>query len=545
MFLISGYVSNFCTILQSNCRFQILSRFAVLRLVSVLFALLSVQAVATESAKTHSALGISLAKAGRLAEAEKELQQAAGDAPDVALYRAQLGSILGLEGKWNDALISFQKAVDLDPTNINFRRETAAVQWQLGLLSPAERNLRYILKRNPGDSGAVLLLGMVSEKAGDYEQAAQLLDSQFDLVTSQPDRTVALFHSLARSGHRDQLARVMEALKLRVNSPGWASAISRCSQIAASAGDLDMAKSLFSLISANEPSRSTAALQLATLLYNIGQVSDAKELLLQLVEHGPVSSDVQVLLGNCYETEHQAGLALEAYHRAIEIEPTRVDNYQDLIALLLVLGKSNDALELVNHVVTMAPRDARPWVWKGNLSLRKNAYKDALESYTHAIRLDRSNADAVLGIATVHFVAGENALAIAGYRAGMARFPKDARFYIACAETLLASPDSLKLQAEAKNLLQQAEKLNPQSAEAHYQLGQLALQNGAFKDAAAELSLSLRSDPNQSKAHFALSSLYRKMGRTDDAKHEFDIYQQLKQAEERPVTAPIAAEGKP
>lgn len=514
-------------------------------LIAVLLTLLSNQSVRAQKAQDHSALGISLAKAGKLAEAESELQQATHGAPGVALYRAQLGSILGLEGKWNEALASFQKAVELAPTNISFRRETAAVQWQLGLMSSAEKNLRYVLAKSPGDPGSVLLLGMVNEKLGRYETAAGLLDSQFDLVISQPDRTFALFHSLVRSGQLSKLAKIVDVLRLRRNDPGWPSAISRCTQIAASGSDLETAKSLFALIPLNEPTRPTAGIQLATLQYNVGQVSDAKELLLQLVEQGVVSADLQLLLGNCYETERQPSLALQAYRRAIEAEPTRVDSYQDPIALLVNVGKSSDALELVNHAIRIAPDDARPWVWKGNLSLRKNEYKDAIASYTHASELDRSNADAILGIATVHFVAGQNAAAINQYRAGMVRFPNDARFYIACAETLLASPDSLKLQREAEDLLRKAAKLNPQSAEAHYQLGQLALQRGLFKEAAAEFAQSLQSDPNQSKAHFAMSVLYRRTGRADDARHEFEIYQRLKQAEEGGMATPTKGEEKP
>jgi uncharacterized protein HemY len=97
---------------------------------------------------------------------------------------------------------------------------------------------------------------------------------------------------------------------------------------------------------------------------------------------------------------------------------------------------------------------------------------------------------------------------------------------------LLASPNSAKLQAEAQRLLESAVKLAPRSAEARYQLGQLALQQRRWKDAETEFSLSLQTDPNQSKTHFALSALYRKMGRTEDARRQFAIYQDLKRTEE-------------
>jgi cytochrome c-type biogenesis protein CcmH/NrfG len=167
-----------------------------------------------------------------------------------------------------------------------------------------------------------------------------------------------------------------------------------------------------------------------------------------------------------------------------------------------------------------------------HVNLQANAYEDAIENYTHASKLDSSNAEAILGLATVHFVVGQNDAAVAEYKTGIEKFPNDARFYIGYAETLLASPDSRKLQAQAEKLLENAVKLAPQSAEAHYQLGQLALQQSRLNDAERHLLIALQLEPNQSKSHFALSVLYRRMKRTDDATKQFAIYQDLKRAEE-------------
>lgn len=515
--------------------------------IPVLFALLPMQSVVAQNVRPqdHANLGISLAREGRLPEAEQELQEAVNGAPEVALYRAQLASILGLQGKWKEALGNFQKAVDLEPTNINFRRETAAVQWQLGLLSSAEKNLNYVLEKHPDDPGSVLLLGLVNEKEGNYEIAARLLDSQFNLVITQPDRTVAWFHSSIRSGQRTQLAKVTDILRQRADDPAWAPALIQCMQIATIAGDFETAMTLFSVIPANEPSRADSGFQLAKALYSHGQVPAAKQLLLQLAEQGVMSADLQALLGACFEAEHQPALAREAYQREIDLDPSRIDYYHDMISLLLDMGKTNDAAAFVNRALMVAPNDARPWVWKAHVSLQANAYKDAIESYTHASKLDSSNPDAILGVATVYFILGQNDAAIAEYKKGIAMFANDARFYIGCAETLLASPDSRKLQPEATNLLEKAVKLAPQSAEAHYQLGQLALQQSRLHDAERELLISLQLGPDQSKAHFALSVLYRRMKRTDDATKQFAIYQDLKEAEEGAKRTVITAGEKP
>src|SRR6266480_4905239 len=141
---------------------QISPRFGLLSLISFVLAVLlaahsvSAQTVTTRNdrqnlpAQNHASRGILRAREGKLPEAEQELREAVRVGPGVASYRAQLG-----------------------------------------LLPSAEKNLRYVLERHPGDSGATLLLGLVKERSGDYSSAARLLDSQFDLVISQPDRTVA------------------------------------------------------------------------------------------------------------------------------------------------------------------------------------------------------------------------------------------------------------------------------------------------------------------------------------------------------------------
>jgi hypothetical protein len=53
-----------------------------------------------------------------------------------------------MERKWNESLTTFQKAAELDPANVCFRRETPALQWHLGLMDAAEKNLGYIPKKS-------------------------------------------------------------------------------------------------------------------------------------------------------------------------------------------------------------------------------------------------------------------------------------------------------------------------------------------------------------------------------------------------------------
>ena len=417
-----------------------------------------------EDAQAHAKQGIALAQGRNWAAAEHELQLATLAAPTVALYQAQLGSVLGLGGKWPQALASLEKAVKLEPGSVAYRREAAAVQWQLGLVNDAEKNLNYVLLKAPGDPGANLLLGLVADARGDYEKAVRLLQSQFASVAVQPDRALIFCHAWYASHQAGDAGNLIESFRAHVEDAAWGSAIARCTGLAAGAGNLPDAQALFALIAETAPYWLAAA--------------------------------------------------------------------DSLMALELAAGKTDDAVSLAHRAVAAHPDDARAWVMKGDVELRLNAYKDALQSYTHAGELDPSNADAVLDIAGVQFVAGDTDKAIAEYKRGIERFPKDARFYVACAETLLGAPEPGESSVYAEGLLKKAIALDLHSGEAHYQLGQLALQQGQLPQAEKELSTSLASGPDRSKVHFALSSVYRRMGRPEDAAKQLALYQQLKTAEE-------------
>lgn len=511
---------------DSKARFSILL-FAILAQIGVLHAQNEAEA------QKHAASGVALVGSQNFAEAEQEFRKAVHAAPKIAAYHAQLGSVLGLEGKWKESLQSLQEAVELEPSNVSFRREAAAVEWQLGLFNTAEKNLDYVLKSNPADAGAMLLLGMVSDAQGNYERAVELLTAQFDLVVAQPDRTVILFHSLYHSPEKSYLLRLVGTLQSHVGDPPWIDAISRCAAVSASEADLNTAETLFSLIPRdNDREQRAAALPLAALRYRSGRIVEAQTLLEQLIQRGWISADAQTLLGKCFESQHQATLAYAAYSKALELDPSDIARYDDLISLDLDSGKISDGEALANRAVTVAPTNARAWVLKGNAQLRGNVYKGALQSYKQAAKLDPSDPDTMLLIGGVHFITGDYDAAIAEYQAGIKRFPNDSRFYVNYSEVLLGSPEIAEQQSRAQSLLEKAIQLAPDSAEAHYQLGQLALRQGRLQDAEREFLASIASEPDLSKTHYALSLVYRRMRRSDESEKQFAIFQQLKRAEE-------------
>jgi Flp pilus assembly protein TadD len=95
---------------------------------------------------------------------------------------------------------------------------------------------------------------------------------------------------------------------------------------------------------------------------------------------------------------------------------------------------------------------------------------------------------------------------------------------------LLDSAPDDAAETRAAALLKTAVELNPNRAEPHYRLGNLALKNGSTEDALQHLELAARLAPRESKIQFALARLYRRLGRSDEAASAMSQYEKLKAA---------------
>ncbi len=152
------------------------NRIGLIILAILLFPFYSLAVLGAQSAagEEHARRAARLVQAGNLKGAEAEMRQAVELSPKESLYLERLGVILGMQQRPEEAGKCFEKALDLAPNNIAIRRNLAATQWQLGHLKEAAENLDIVLKAEPGDGQALLLLGKVSVSARQYAAALAL-----------------------------------------------------------------------------------------------------------------------------------------------------------------------------------------------------------------------------------------------------------------------------------------------------------------------------------------------------------------------------------
>ena len=477
----------------------------------------------SEDAQAHANQGLHLLEAGDLAGAEAELRLAVQKAPRDAGFLGTLGAILGMEHKLAESNVYLEKALRIDQHSTQTRRNLASNEFQLGDLSSARKNLLLLLENDPADKGAILLLGMVDEELKDYTSAIRLLSSVPDEVVQRPQSISALARAYYNTS---QLEKARETLHRLADPEG----VFLGGEVAAQARDLATAEQMFASIRSTYPDRAKLDYHLARAQYQAREFSACLETLQPLDAAGQATSEIENLIGWCYEGQGDFGRAVAAMDQAIARDPTRESNYLDVGRILLEAHRPKGALEAAKTALAVAPDSARAYGLKGLAESELSQPIDAVRSYLQAVKLDPNSSKALLGLAIAQEREGKIQDAQATFEKGIRQFPGYAVFYQEYGKMLLIfrGDDPEASEAHAVSLLTKAITLDNNLAVSHFELGNLALSKGQLAYAVTQLEAATKLSPSDSRAHYALSRAYRRLGRVEDADRELETFQSLK-----------------
>jgi len=136
----------------------------------------------------HYDLGCLYAVQKKFSLARKALRAALLLNPRFASAYDALGQAYEQEYYFDEALLFYGVATELEPDNVRFLTHLARVQMRISEFKGARESLRQILLFDPQDTESRYLLGTLQIRAGEYEQAAE----QFRrVVEGQPSHVMA------------------------------------------------------------------------------------------------------------------------------------------------------------------------------------------------------------------------------------------------------------------------------------------------------------------------------------------------------------------
>ena len=494
-------------------------------------------AYASSSEARAAALGNTLppSQQADLTAQEANLRELLHRAPNDDIALARLGTVLAMQSKFEESAQCFEKALRVNPSDVESRRSLATDYWQLGQSEKARTNLEIVLKAKPGDSLATLLLGMVSEDLGDHQRAAKLLGDVLPLVRQRPETISAL----ARANyHIGDIENARAALQM-VTGP---EAVFQGGRLAVEFKDYDTAEKMFLSIQNIYPDAGALNYNLALAQFSAKRYEPCERTLLASINYGHGTPDTYALLGWAYAKQQRADEMLKAFEKAINMAPSNESYFVDLGEALMENQKDPTALEVAKEAVKRFPSSPQAYRLKGSVELKSYLLTDALQSYTKATELDPNNPRAALGLALTLWNMDRNDDAAKSFEEGVRKFPQDAFFLMKYALFLLNAPGERDAAADAriKEFLKKSEELDASNSETHYQLGNLAIQENKYDEALSELQTAAKLDPDVAKVHLLLARVFRRTGHEDEAMKETQLHRKLKEKEDQNVDATAA-----
>ena len=302
-------------------------------------------------------------------------------------------------------------------------------------------------------------------------------------------------------------------------------------QIADEMHNYKTAEALLSSLAPDYPDQTELRYQPALIKFHSHNFEESRRILEQLVEDGHATEQVDRLLASCFEAQNQPRQAINALQNAIQLDPGDEASYLDLVGILLAEKRISEATDVAQRMAKAFQESPRVFVSKGSVDLRAGSFTDAASSFSHATQLDPTNAEATMGLARAQAAAGMVQQAKTTLESAIQHFPERTPFELELGRVLLkeAETGDKRAQMKAEELFKSAIAHDRNLADAHYELGELALRRGDLTEALAHLRTAARVSPSSANAHFALARAYRRLGREQEAAKEMGLFVKLKE----------------
>lgn len=187
-------------------------------------------------------------------------------------------------------------------------------------------------------------------------------------------------------------------------------------------------------------------------------------------------------------------------------------------------GHPRDALQHLNRARELSPRDPASYVNIGRVLASQGELESAAEQFSTAVRLDPDNATARSNWGLVLYHQQRWHEAITQLRKAVALKPTDSASLGLLFQACLEAGDFASARAAAV----QIEHLSPPSSETFRTLGALQGKAGDYPDAVQNLKKALAMDPDSAEAAYNLSLALLREGKVDDARRQLESLRDTK-----------------
>ena len=262
------------------------------------------------------------------------------------------------------AVEQYKLALDADPDSRLLQDGLADLYFKIGRIREAVTAAQDQVNKHPDDVEAHTLLGKVYLRSlGDMQsaQSGQMLQL-----------AIAEYEKLAQLKPNDVETRLLLGQLYSINH------------------DSAKAEAQFKAAQGIDAGSEDVVLNMARLYTEQGDFKRSVETL-SSVPVDDRSARIEFSLGTNYDQLKKPKEAIEAYRRALDLDPENLDTERGLATALLSDGQLDEALKVFNEIVVAEPQDAQSQIRISEIQRRQGHYDDALATLEKAKPLAQDN----------------------------------------------------------------------------------------------------------------------------------------------------------
>ena len=280
---------------------------------------------------------------------------------------AEMAGMPGTRNEYlNKAIDNYKEAIKADPNTPLLTEELSDLYIQTGRLREAQTDAEEALRQNPNDVPARRLLARVyTKQIGDQQQ------NRID--ESMLKKAIEQYQKIAELAPTDVDSLVM---------------LGRLQKIAQNSAD---AQKAYKQALAVEPENEDALTGLAMVYLDLGQNTEASEILKKLADKSPSQRSLRQL-ASAYEQMKEFALAAETLNRALALNPPDAADLKRAVAQDLIFSKQFDeAIKIYQSMVEDEPGDSEAYLRMSEIYRDKKDFAKAREMSDKAKSIDAGN----------------------------------------------------------------------------------------------------------------------------------------------------------
>ena len=264
-----------------------------------------------------------------------------------------IGVALVAKKQYAEAIPYFERALKAEPGFVEAHNNIGKALEELGKLDEAIPEYRLVLAKKPEHISALNNLGNALVRKGQFTDAIQTFEAS---LRAKPDQVAAhygLAGALARLGRTDEAINQYQQVLQR--SPTNASAHNDLGLVLARRGNLDQAILQFREAVRCKPDDPEVLCNLGRTLAGQQKLDEAIPLYLQALRLAPTNANAHAALGQALAATGKFDDAVAHFEEALRLSPNNPSAHLNLGRALAAQGKSDEAIRHYNEALRLRP----------------------------------------------------------------------------------------------------------------------------------------------------------------------------------------------